>query len=318
MICFISYHLDDEPLMARWANHVQKLGGVKAHHIILLPAHGASYEKIKQTLSSAFGKVEVLPCHHTERGWPISCNMAFEQAAWHSYNVTKQPFLWMEPDAVPLDPSWLDAIEAEYQKCEKPFMGDFVKIAGVMPNGVDHMSGIAVYHWNMPRLSPSIFRNESVAWDIMSAREVVHQMHKTSLIQHDWIPEAKWRRDVVDSSCVKPGALVYHPDKKGVLFSDSESSPNGVQGDPATGRSSLPHETKEISDEEKPQVQYETPAKDQQALVIERFNSILISAGSDSKLKRQIKASLIDHGWIKAPKKGKRPRKKVSSPVGDV
>lgn len=304
--------------MRRWASHVKRLGGVKNHHIILLPAHVATTDGILDDLKSCFGKAESIPCHHTERGWPISCNMAFEQAAWHSYNVTKQPFLWMEPDAIPLTSNWMDVIESEYAKCGKPFMGDFVKIAGVMPNGIDHMSGIAVYHWNMPRLCPSIFRNERTAWDIASGREVIHQMHRTNLIHHDWIPDQKWRRDVVDPSCVRSGAVVYHPDKKGVLFNDSESYPNGVQGDPATGVSceGIPHETKEISDEQEPQIQLQTTSEEPTAIVFERFVETLARATIDKSLKRDVKKSLINYGWIKEAKRPKRSGKKVRTSMG--
>jgi hypothetical protein len=305
MLVAISYHDGDISQMRRWASHARKLGGVKSHRILLLPAHGASTDGVLGPLKEAFSEAIVLNCHHTDRGWPISCNKAFEEAAYYAF-AKQQPFLWMEPDAIPLKSSWVDDIESEYMACGKPFMGDFVGIAGIMPNGIDHMSGIAVYHWNTPGLSPSIFRNERNAWDIMSAGDVVHKMYKTNLIQHDWIPEKKWRRDKVDSSCVKPGAVIYHPDKLGVLFDDG-LSPNGTQGDPAAGVpcEGSPHETKE---KPSPGTQ---PAIDQ--AISNAINILIFHANISRKAKKEITERLCQEGMLPKAKGSKQSRKKIRS-----
>jgi len=312
MIVFISYHHDDKPLMLRWANHIKKLGGASKHHIIVMPAHGVSTEGVMEPLREAFGRAEELPCFHTEQGWPISCNRAFEQAAWHSYQVTKQSFLWMEPDAIPLKSSWLDDIEAEYKQCGKPFMGDFVRIAGVLPNGIDHMSGIAVYHWDMPRILPSVFNNDNTAWDIASGREVVMQVHRTGLIQHDWIPEKKWRRDVVTRDCVNPLAVVYHPDKLGVLMSDS-AIPNDVQGDPAMGAvlvTQKPHETKDIAEDYKGEIVTKSFP------VIDPWKEIIDYAKENPQNQKAIVSRLIQEGIITKASCAKFFGKKVRPSMG--
>lgn len=309
MIIAISYHDGDLDLMTRWANHVQKLGPYLNHHLVLLPVHGAPTAGIEQRLSGSFSKLSVEICHHAERGWPISCNKAFETMAWAAYQKYKQPFLWMEPDAVPLKQGWLNDIESEYRANGRPFMGDFVAIAGVMPNGVDHMSGIAVYHHDLPRLAPSIFNNEQLAWDIASAKNVIRQMHKTNLIHHDWIPTKQWRRDVVTSDCVKAGAVIYHPDKKGVLFNDG-LAPNGVQGDPATGVpcEGSPHETKETI------ITAGTPEAVE--IAIKKAISVLSFHSSiDENNKKKISKWLIKANLSQA-KSPKQSRKKVQSAVG--
>ena len=247
MIVAISYYDGDLIQMRRWASHVAKLGSYKNHKIVIAPAHGVTTIGVKDVLESCFGEVIVESCHHTQTGWPISCNLAFEQVAWLASQKLKSYFLWMEPDAIPLKASWVDDIEEAYKVCQKPFMGDFVGIAGIMPNGIDHMSGIAVYPWNMPSLAPSIFNNERTAWDIASAKDVMSKMARTTLIQHDWVADPKWRRDVVTPDCVREGAVIYHPDKNGVLFNDG-LVPNGTQGDPAAGAvlvDQKPHETKD-------------------------------------------------------------------------
>jgi len=298
MIVAISYYDGDLAQMRRWASHVAKLGSYKAHKIVLAPAHCATTDGIKETLQACFAEVIVEVCHHTQSGWPVSCNMAFEQVAWLAHNNLKQPFLWMEPDAVPLTPDWIDKIEAAYAACGKPFMGDFVGIRNIMPNGVDHMSGVAVYHWDLPRLAPSIFNNENTAWDIASGGQVVYQMARTNLIHHDWVPEKKWRRDVVTPDCVNLNAVVYHPDKLGVLFNDG-LLPNGTQGDPAAGGSceSKPHETKDNHIEE--------------ALL-----TIINHAKQSRKAKKEITERLCQEGFITKTKGSKQSRKKVRSAMG--
>jgi hypothetical protein len=313
MIVFISYHHDDKPQMVRWANHVKKLGGASRHQIVVMPAHGASTDGVMEPLSKAFGRAEELPCFHTEQGWPVSCNRAFELAARHSEQVTKQSFLWMEPDAIPLKDFWLDDIEAEYKQCGKPFMGDFVKIAGVMPNGIDHMSGIAVYHWDMSRLLPSVFNNDHAAWDIVSGRDVIPQMHKTKLIQHDWLPTKEWRREVVTKDCVNPLAVIYHPDKLGVLIDDSlAGAGTRAERKPSTGACG------DVSSFEQ-----SAPAP---SLLFSGFDSSLIDiihyAKTDSKCKKVLIARLAEEGIIKPPKAKKakpikRPRKQVQIALGN-
>jgi len=309
MIVAISYHDGDLDLMTRWANHVQKLGPYLNHHLVLLPVHGAPTAGIEQRLAGSFSKLSIEVCHHTERGWPISCNKAFETMAWAAYQKYKQPFLWMEPDAVPLKQGWINDIENEYKAKQRPFMGDYVAIVGVMPNGVDHMSGIAVYHHDLPRLAPNIFNNEQIAWDIASAKSVTKQMHRTSLIHHDWVPTKKWRRDEVTFDCVKPEAVIYHPDKKGVFFNDG-LSPNGTQGDPAAGGSceSSPHETKETI------ITAGTPDSVDMAIK-KAIDVLLFHSNLDEKNKKKISKWLVEANLTKATNT-KQSRKKVRSAMG--
>jgi hypothetical protein len=339
MIVAISYHHGDKPLMERWAAHVKKLGPYMNHEIILCPSHGATTENIELPLANCFRKVHVIPNNYPERGWPVSCNRSFQTIAWNAVN-TRQPFLFLEPDAIPLKEGWIDMIEAEYRQSGKEFMGDFVEISNVMEGGVDHMSGIGVYHHDLTRVAPRVFNCVSVvktakgdveqewAWDIFAASDILPKFHRTKLIQHDWTGTGdkphQWRKYNVDPSFVKEGAVIYHPDKRGVLMNDGlAGEATRVEGELRTGAPESVSSFEQaspalITNEENPQIQSQEAPQDQQAIVVERFNQILRTAGSDSKLKRAVKASLINHGWIKAAKKGKRVGKKVSASVGRI
>ena len=314
MIVAISYHDGDLPLMRRWSNHVCQLGLYKEHKLVLVPIRKSTTEGVLEPLKACFGEVIIEPCDHAHGGWPQSCNMAFESVGWLASSTLKQPFLWMEPDAIPLKASWVDDIENAYNAARKPFMGALVEIAGIMPNGVNHMSGVGVYHWDLHRLAPSIFNNEKTAWDIASASNVIHQMHETKLIQHDWVPTAKWRRDVVTPDLVNPLAVIYHPDKLGVLMFDGVI-PNDVQGDPAMGAvlvTQKPHETKEpinLYAETRDRILSEYKP-------IETITAVINYAKTNPKAKKDLIQSLIQEGILTKASCAKLFGKKVRPSVG--
>ena len=313
MIVAISFHDGDLDLMTRWARHVAKLGTYPKHSIVLAPVHEVYHEDIEAILKPVFGNVHIQPCFHTESGWPISCNKAFENIAIYVEMKAKQPFLFMEPDAVPLVPSWIDDIEAEYLAKRRPFMGDFVGIKGVFPNGIDHMSGIAVYSPNLSFEAPSIFRNETNPWDVASAKEVVPKMARTRLIHHDWVPSKEWRRDKVDASCVRAGAVVYHPDKLGVLFNDGAVSLTRVGGEPQTGAGMVVPESSFEHKEAALPIKAGTPYY-VEGVIVDQINSLSFHCQSSPKLKKLILAKLNETGIIKIKpkaKKSKQPRNKV-------
>jgi len=321
MIVAISYYDGDLELMRRWARHVEKLGPYPNHAILVAPAHQATTEGVVEHLQG-FGKVVVKNCWHTERGWPISCNAAFEFIGRIAESEFKAPFLFMEPDAIPLCNGWIDQIEAEYKTCGKPFMGDFVQTQGYdhLKSVPNHMSGIAVYTNFLSYQAPSIFRNEVNAWDIVSAKDVVPKMHRTKLIQHDFdTKNNKWRRGKVDASCVNAGAVIYHPDKKGVLFNDG-LAPNGVQGDPATGGDLVahnPHETKDIPEViTKSSIPAGTDLAKEEAIK-RAINILSFHASFCPKNKKKIKEWLCEKGLATKTKKGaKRVGGKVRKNLG--
>ena len=319
MIVAISYYDGDLELMRRWARHVEKLGPYPNHTILVALSHLVTTEGVIEHLQG-FGKVVVRNCWHTERGWPISCNAAFEFIGRMAESEFKAPFLFMEPDAVPLCEGWIDKIEAEYKSCGKPFMGDFINTQTYdhLKSVPNHMSGIAVYTNFLSHNAPSIFRNEVNAWDVVSAKDVVPKMHKTNLIHHDFdTKNNKWRKSNIDASCVNVGAVIYHPDKKGVLFNDG-LTPNDVQGDPAMGGDLVahkPHETKELLISNK-QIPSGTPEAEEQA-ILRAVNTLSFHASINPKNKKKIKEWLCEKGLAsKAQKRAKRIGSKVCKNLG--
>jgi hypothetical protein len=248
----------------------------------------------------------------------------------------------MEPDAIPLCEGWIDQIEAEYKRCGRPFMGDFVDLSNAsIPGGIDHMSGVAVYDWNLAVTAPRLFncvsmvkgkdgnmREEEYAWDIFAASDIIPKMHRTDLIQHDWRGTSdrphEWRKNNVSPDFVRAGAVIYHPDKRGVLLNDGLAGEvTRAEGEPSTGApvsvSSFEHTPPaQSTHEETTKVQQETPlagTKEAQLGAIESAVNIL---SFHHKLggwnRKHVKDSLIKAGFAKA-KQVKRTGKKVRPSV---
>lgn len=333
MIVAITYHNGDLPLMRRWANRVKQLGPYMNHEIVISPVHGATTDGVEIPLSNCFRKVHVVPSGHTEKGWPVSCNRGFQNVAWYAMLTTHQPFLFMEPDAIPLCEGWIDQIEAEYKKCQRPFMGDFVDLStSSIPGGIDHMSGVAVYDWNLSITAPRLFNctngKEEFAWDIWAASDIIPKMHRTNLIQHDWRGTSdrphEWRKNNVDPSFVREGAVIYHPDKRGVLLNDGLAGEvTRAEGEPSTGApvsvSSFEHTSlAQSTHEETTKVQQETPLAGTKEAQLGAIESAVNVLSFHHKLggwnRKHVKDSLIKAGFAKA-KQVKRTGKKVRSSV---
>jgi hypothetical protein len=141
-------------------------------------------------------------------------------------------------------------------------------------------------------------------------------MHRASLIQHDWQGTGdkphQWRKYNVDESFVRGDALIYHPDKRGVLMHDGlAGEASRAVGELRTGAPASVSSFEQVSPaqpshEEKSKVQPETTAQESTTFILERFNETLQRAGSDSLLKRGIGKQLVHHGWIK--EKAKKPK----------
>ena len=324
MIVAIPYHNGDLSLMQRWASRVKQLGPYMNHEIIISPVRGVTTDDVYKPLANAFRKVTVLKADHTESGWPISCNRAFQNIAWHVSLNIRQPFLFMEPDAIPLCEGWLDSIEEEYQKFGSPFMGDFVDLKSAVQDGINHMSGVAVYHWNLAIHAPRIFNcyNDTgeYAWDIWAASEILPKMRQTNLIQHDWTGTGEkphqWRKNNVDPSFVRPGAVIYHPDKRGVLLNDGLAGEGTrVEGEPRTGAV----EGNVLPSVPASSFEHSSPAPlptttEEEMLSVKALVGGLKIHYEDKKLRKTVIEELANAGFIKA-KKRKYTRKKVQASV---
>jgi hypothetical protein len=150
-----------------------------------------------------------------EQGYTPSANFMFRCALEHVERFYPgRAMLWCEADTVPMHKDWVPAIEEEYQKCGKAFLGDYHECE------ISHMTGNAVYSPNWRQLAPSLARlpqpRPEQGWDSMCAHETVPQMARSKTIQQVWRPplitDAWLQENIPDTTALfhqcKDGSLI--------------------------------------------------------------------------------------------------------------
>lgn len=159
-------------------------------HCCLMAADAAVPHEVKLELGNAakaifyYAETAVISTPTEATAWPKAANAMFRIASTHIKACFKLPFLWMEPDCVPMRPSWLDEIAVSYARSPKRFMGSLIP-SSQPPMPPLHLAGCAVYPPDAAdELKP--FTEGDSAWDIASAPFVVPRTYPTPLIHHHW------------------------------------------------------------------------------------------------------------------------------------
>lgn len=145
-------------------------------------------------------------------------NSLFKQAGMFFYGLYAQgknpgPWMFLEPDAIPLCAGWYEKLKAEYDACGKPFMG--ARVEGKEGSYPSHMTGVAIYPANSFELAGGMFQAQHAAFDVVGAKWVMHQAHFTSQIIHKFRhPGFKTIGEVEEQTV---GATVFHSNKDGSL-----------------------------------------------------------------------------------------------------
>lgn len=227
MLVVFPYSAKDQDQAVRLAEWIQELGPYPEHRALIVRDHRCDLARTQAILmaltGSRFGTVETKNVTDDAYDrWPDSANVMFRNAAKHIEFSSKTPFLWMEPDAIPLKAGWLDAIEEEYLRIGKPFMGDRVEVADVPL----HMSGVAVYPGVMSAHAGLAYLAQDIAWDVAASMQIVPQAHFTNLIEHSWKRDAVTKEylnvtfeswEQVEREISKE-AVIYHASKDGSVI----------------------------------------------------------------------------------------------------
>lgn len=114
--------------------------------------------------------------------WPEAPNYAWQQTASEIFRKFKEPWMWLESDAIPLKEHWLDDLEKEYLMGGKPFMGHIVE-------GMGHLTGNAIYPYNLATYDSESMLCTNACFDVVMKRNTVDRglVHQTNhLIQRVW------------------------------------------------------------------------------------------------------------------------------------
>lgn len=169
--------------------------------------------------AKTFQRVEITIAPDIVESWPAGSNALFKTTAQFFQDRKIGPWLWLEPDAIPLRKGWLDQIEQAYFAAGKPFMGAVMQASGLnMPK--DYLAGVACYPSDCWKRM-SLTWDESRAFDVATAPATVPFAANTSLIQHFWgekdlpptfvaekTPESPRNAFTLDR--INPEAVIFH------------------------------------------------------------------------------------------------------------
>ena len=232
LIAVLPYCRKDQALATKLLQWISDLGGCKDHSCILLAdtqVPEVERAALKELARKSFRHAGTLPCTPPKAALHPP-NFMFLMAAQQMQLSYKLPWLWLEPDCVPLRAQWLDLIANEYALCCKKFMGNLTtgKQEGLP---TVHLPGVSVYPNNAYDLYSKIesLKTENVAWDMEAAGAVVPRSAHTSLIHHFWgepeLPPTFVLQRKPDSpqNCLQLGfinknAVLFHRCKDGSLI----------------------------------------------------------------------------------------------------
>jgi hypothetical protein len=180
---------------------------VQKGHALLVVAgdvHAEMRAKVELAAQVAFETVDVVsaPAVVSQKK-NVHVNLLFLTAAETVSKRFTIPWLWLEPDAVPLKVGWLKAITDAHYSQPKRYSGSWMKGNGIF------LARVAVYPPNaINDLIP--FMNDNSMFNMNAGQVIIPASTKTRLVQEVSIWE--------ESTTITPEAVVLHHDKSAVLM----------------------------------------------------------------------------------------------------
>jgi len=149
------------------------------------------------------------------RRWPYGTNLAFLNACAQAAKLGCASWLFLEPDAVPVTPDWLQRIMADYAKSTMLFMGACTVCQPPLP--ILCMNGVGVYPGTVPQDFLDSFKKDlSKPFDVALSAHYKDKIQPTKRIQFALLKDRKpveWK----SQSQVRPHTVLVHGDKSGKL-----------------------------------------------------------------------------------------------------
>lgn len=230
MLIVISTHAGDIQMSIRLMEWIAKLnGGPHDRSIVVIMDRGVQFDDFMEFRSAAleaFKDCTFQVVDIPDRGWEKAPNAMFKEVCLLAGGISCC-FLYIEPDCVPLRKGWLEAIEAEYLRLGKPYMGD-IYVSDKHPPSTQpqFMSGIAVY----PATAFQELKFDGkLAWDMENAQHMIANGAHTDLIRHRWgekdLPPTFVERIETNAAVnaftpemIRPQAVLFHRNKDGTLI----------------------------------------------------------------------------------------------------
>jgi hypothetical protein len=151
-----AYHNGDAELALLSAKAITSLGINMRHKATVCATNdSALLFDIIEELKKSFPEVGRIIAQDGYNGWPLGPNQMFSDAAAQCYAVN-EPWMFWEPDCVPMKQGWADDLEAEFRK-EPAILGHQYE-GGMATNGKNiykMIVGSAIYPPNFLDFCPS-------------------------------------------------------------------------------------------------------------------------------------------------------------------
>lgn len=243
MIVALAFCAKNKDITVRLMHWLSELGWLDKHDCILGVHADTDSSGVIDVAQRLFKRVKEFTIDDPETIYPFIANVMWKRCAYFIADINdaskeSQPWFWLEPDAVPLVPEWLDWIEAEYKRAGKPFLLDKV----VTPTST-HNSGTGVYPPRVRDYTHQLWNLSNVPWDVFFANDFTpHTMHTTLI--HDkfyavWDDPKSGEPTFPDAASlaqIESGAVIFHRNKDGSLIARlRESRGNKVFRDANAG-----------------------------------------------------------------------------------
>ncbi len=234
LLLTIPYCTKDSTLalhLLRWMQELQP-SGYKPHSCLIaadaeVPSSTRReiFTLARPMFAHAFAIVVPVPPDH--QGWMLGSNYMFEKVSDTINQNTKLPWLWCEPDCVPLREGWLDALASAYADCPTRFMGFQVHQSNQPGMPPIHLSGCAIYD-AQAHVGMKDFTQVGGAFDIAAANYTTPRSLHSPLFQYFWgkpdlaptFKEIKADADpenTIPMGWLNPKAVIFHRSKDGSL-----------------------------------------------------------------------------------------------------
>lgn len=222
MLVVIPFFAGDKAQAVRLTEWITELGGVSKHDCLLAVHKDTDSRGVIEPLRKAFRRVaefsitDEMIVEREQHAY--AANLMWKRTANHIADMNEPaPWLWVEPDAVPITAGWLDSIAAAYTKCGKPFMHDLVET----PRGKSN-SGCGVYPAKVRDYTDRLWELSNVSWDVLLYPDFAPHTAYTPLIQDiGFMPGTKELPTFPDAdslSRLRPEAVLFHRCKDGTLI----------------------------------------------------------------------------------------------------
>jgi hypothetical protein len=188
MICVIPFHPGDVSLAQELLRWIEDLGGCKNHDALLVVDRATQWSLAVDVLGQAqksFRQVNIaVPDVAYDFGWPQGPNAMFKFAAKYVEENLADHWLWLEPDASPLQPGWMDALDNAYKGCGRRFMGAVYR-SNNPEIPLPCLSGVAVYPNDCLKEAIEATKGTG-AFDVVLSQKLDGAVAHTDLIHWFW------------------------------------------------------------------------------------------------------------------------------------